>query len=288
MKALIALLFIGYLSSATAETIVVNQSINSHPNGTSNSFNIGPAASVETQYEILIENGDGLNYFPLTCSGSFVQKVLCKARNLSRAAYVFIDRPTQLEVKLNSQVIANRQNFPKEQGQFFLNLNLSEVKNLVVTTRGLPTSSVSIRVKELSVANQNPIAEFIFNSQSYTEPSLVSFSALTSSDPDGSIVSYIWNFGDGQQAAGALVDHIYENAGSYTVSLTVSDNRGAQHSVQQFVNIQADNTAPVLSNILPADQSEISGNSIMLSAESNESLPDYRCKLTVTQLMTLF
>ena len=273
MKALIALLLLGSIVTAQAQTIIVNQSIQSHPNGASNTFNIGTAAgSAAAQYELLIENGDGLNYFPLTCSGSFVQKILCKAQNLIRAAYVHLDRPTQLEVKLNSQVIVNRQNFPKEQGQYFLNLNLSEPKNLTVTTRGLPTSDITIRIKELSVANQNPISQFIFNSQSYMEPSLVSFSALTSSDPDGSIVSYIWNFGDGSNAAGALVDHIFENAGSYNVSLTVTDNRGAQHTQQQVINIQADNTAPVLSSILPANQSEISGNSIVLSGESNESL----------------
>lgn len=61
MKAIIALILISYFSSAQAQTIVVNQSISSRTNGTSNSFNIGPAAgSGQTQYELLIENGDGL------------------------------------------------------------------------------------------------------------------------------------------------------------------------------------------------------------------------------------
>ena len=51
-----------------------------------------------------------------------------------------------------------------------------------------------------------------------------------SRDPDGSIVSYEWNLGDGSSADGPMVEYTYETAGIYRVTLTVTDDGGAQDS----------------------------------------------------------
>ncbi len=56
---------------------------------------------------------------------------------------------------------------------------------------------------------------------------MISFSGAGSSDPDGTIVGYAWNFGDGATATGATASHGYAAAGTYTVTLTVTDNKGA-------------------------------------------------------------
>jgi OOP family OmpA-OmpF porin len=48
----------------------------------------------------------------------------------------------------------------------------------------------------------------------------------TGSDPDGEIVSYAWEFGDGGSATGAEVRHTYESAGEYRARVTVTDNDG--------------------------------------------------------------
>jgi PKD repeat protein len=54
----------------------------------------------------------------------------------------------------------------------------------------------------------------------------VGFSGAPSSDSDGSIVSYTWSFGDGSTGSGEVTSHSYGSAGTYTVSLTVTDNNG--------------------------------------------------------------
>jgi PKD repeat protein len=53
-----------------------------------------------------------------------------------------------------------------------------------------------------------------------------SFDGSGSADPDGSVVSYAWNFGDGATASGKLASHSYAAAGTYTYSLTVTDDLG--------------------------------------------------------------
>lgn len=55
----------------------------------------------------------------------------------------------------------------------------------------------------------------------------VVMSGSDSYDPNGTIVSYSWNFGDGNNGSGETVDHIYASNGTYTVRLIVTDNDGA-------------------------------------------------------------
>ena len=54
-----------------------------------------------------------------------------------------------------------------------------------------------------------------------------SFSGSTSSDPDGTIVAYDWTFGDGEAASGVTASHTYNEAGTFTVGLTVTDDDDA-------------------------------------------------------------
>ncbi len=52
-----------------------------------------------------------------------------------------------------------------------------------------------------------------------------SFASQGASDPDGNPVTFTWNFGDGGSATGSPVSHVFASAGSFNVSLTVSDGK---------------------------------------------------------------
>jgi len=52
------------------------------------------------------------------------------------------------------------------------------------------------------------------------------FDGTKSYDPDGKIISYDWDFGDGKKASGATVTHAYAKTGKYIVKLTVTDDSG--------------------------------------------------------------
>ena len=65
----------------------------------------------------------------------------------------------------------------------------------------------------------------------------VTFSGAGSYDNDGYLASYQWSFGDGGLASGGFVQHVYAEAGEYTVGLIVTDNGGATSSSQTTVSI---------------------------------------------------
>ena len=74
----------------------------------------------------------------------------------------------------------------------------------------------------------------------------VQFNGNGSFDPDGSITSYAWNFGDNTSGSGLSPTHSYSSAGTYTVTLTVTDNLGSQASATTSATIT--NTQPPVAN----------------------------------------
>jgi PKD repeat protein len=93
--------------------------------------------------------------------------------------------------------------------------------------------------------NVSPVAEFSVETDGLT----ADVDGSASSDPDGTIASYAWTFGDGGTATGATASHTYATAGTYDVTLTVTDDDGATKSVTTQVVVTtppvADFTATV-------------------------------------------
>ncbi|GHE81852.1 hypothetical protein GCM10011501_07760 [Thalassotalea profundi] len=87
-----------------------------------------------------------------------------------------------------------------------------------------------------SLPNQLPIAQIESTGLHYAG-SLTTLIGDNSSDPDGNIVSYSWNFGDGATSTEANPQHRYNSYGKYTVTLTVKDNNDAQASTSFEVTI---------------------------------------------------
>lgn len=107
--------------------------------------------------------------------------------------------------------------------------------------------------------NNPPVASFTYQANNLS----VDFNASGSSDSDGSITSYQWDFGDGNSGSGEIISHTYAASGDYTVTLTVEDNEAAIDSDVQTVSVSEGGGAAVsvhVQSIVTGTQSVGQGN----------------------------
>ena len=91
--------------------------------------------------------------------------------------------------------------------------------------------------------NEGPIARIVVDVLSGNSPLVVSFHALESTDADGRIVSYVWDFGDGETATGASVQHVFvteQDIETFTITLTVTDDDGEVSQISQTIEVRLD------------------------------------------------
>ena len=110
--------------------------------------------------------------------------------------------------------------------------------------------------------NQPPTASFTFSCNQLA----CSFNGSGSSDSDGSIVSYSWNFGDGTNGSDVTASHTYATGGVYTVTLTVTDDATATGATSQNVTVS----------------SSTSGLSVALAGSSTNDGPTWTANVAIT------
>ena len=89
----------------------------------------------------------------------------------------------------------------------------------------------------ITVENTPPLASCRFSSDSPVVGEWILFDASASFDPDGRLVDFVWDFGDGTSARGTRVGHAYEVTGLYCVRLTIEDDAGATASLEHTFTV---------------------------------------------------
>ena len=114
-------------------------------------------------------------------------------------------------------------------------INPAQVGTYYVRVKAYSTfSGVSLTGSYSTTSNSPPTANF-----SFTSSALTANFTDTSTDSDGTIASRSWNFGDGGSSTSANPSHAYAAAGTYSVTLTVTDNGGATNSTTKSVTVTA-------------------------------------------------
>lgn len=100
---------------------------------------------------------------------------------------------------------------------------------------GQASTPIIVSKASTSLVNKQPISSFSAIPESGPSPLIVKFDGRSSTDPDGFIISYAWNFGDGSTAKDISPRHTYLKEGYYYASLTVTDDRNKTRSSGELI-----------------------------------------------------
>ncbi|HWH31921.1 MAG TPA: PKD domain-containing protein, partial [Egibacteraceae bacterium] len=118
------------------------------------------------------------------------------------------------------------------------------------------------RTVQAVLPNRPPAASFTAT----TTDLAVALDARASSDADGDALHFAWELGDGRTATGATVSHTYGTAGSYVVTLTVTDDRGASTTARTLVTV-----APARVNQAPTAAFTATGRDLDVAVDGTAS-----------------
>jgi PKD repeat protein len=110
---------------------------------------------------------------------------------------------------------------------------------LTVTDNEGLVGSTNVTITVAAPANLAPIAVASANVTTGPAPLAINFSSTGSSDPDGQIAAYRWDFGDGTSATTASPAKTYSAPGNYVARLTVTDDRGATGTATVNVSVSS-------------------------------------------------
>jgi len=88
----------------------------------------------------------------------------------------------------------------------------------------------------ISGGNGLPVVDFTYRPRMPSVDDTIQFTD-TSSDPDGTIISWLWDFGDGNQSDEQNPTHQYNSPGTYSVMLTVEDDAGGRNSTTKQIEV---------------------------------------------------
>ena len=119
-----------------------------------------------------------------------------------------------------------------DEGQYTITLTVIDDQGRI----GVAKSQINILHR-----NEQPVASLASTyggqGQTIKVNSIAFFDGGSSSDPDGDVLSFEWDFGDGATGEGIRPNHYYESVGNFTVTLVVSDNGNLSSTVQTWIMV---------------------------------------------------
>ncbi len=136
----------------------------------------------------------------------------------------FVDTPVPYNVTVNGQE------------WWLTGINYTYSNNGIVLTK-VPSGHSYVDIYFKSNDQNSPVAKFTVNKLIAGVRDNITFDASGSFDPDGKIVSYVWDFGEGNYGGTLKISHSYQQEGIYTVILTVIDNNDLINRASQKITV---------------------------------------------------
>lgn len=226
----------------------------------------------EEQFFIRIVNGNGEAALQEDCKNKRgLERARCEIENVWKRFANELLNVDKVTLEVNDKKILKNENFKKIQTYLDVPVQFKEKNKIEFSLKGSIVSYIQVLIFQSGQENQIPVASFTFALKGNDEPLAVVFDASASQDPDGNIASQIWQFGDGQTAEGVQVEHVYPQFGEFSVTLTVTDDRGGSAQSTQVVSV-FDEVAPVLTIAQPLEGAVIETESVAVAGTSNEAL----------------
>lgn len=222
-----------------------------------------------------IVQGKGVDILPAAfCTGTSKQIHKCLEKRNDLLALT----PASVEVLINGQVVIAAGQIPRTQGVANVAVAVNSTNTVEVKLAGPKKAYIRLEItSENTPPLANPIADFSFDPTSGTVPLYVFFDASLSSSPNGAISSYAWDFGDGSSDVGTTAAHYYYSAGTFAVTLTVTDSAGktATASSQIVVSVPQQPTASFTYSVDTTTGEIIVHTDGSSSSSPNGSIVDY-------------
>jgi PKD repeat protein len=139
----------------------------------------------------------------------------------------------------------------------------------LVVADGQGASGTAQQQVAVLASNRPPVPTLLEQSDALT----ATFWGDRSTDPDGTVAGYRWSFGDGATATGSVTTHRYATPGTYTVTLTVTDDRGAGTALDRAVSVYGSGTRPTQAQWLTDVDAAIAGGTAYLDAHAAVPAP---------------
>ncbi|MDI6886381.1 MAG: choice-of-anchor D domain-containing protein, partial [archaeon] len=136
--------------------------------------------------------------------------------------------------------------------------------------------------------NEPPIASFTYSPERPVVNQTVTFDASSSYDPDGTIVKYKWDFGDGNitSLTNDIITHSYPSVGLYSVRLTVTDDGGLANSTSKTVTVSEEISELTTITVEPETASVAVGSTQQFTATACDQYGNPMAGITISWTST--
>jgi PKD repeat protein len=141
------------------------------------------------------------------------------------------------------------------------------------------TATIRLVPPGIIIAGSALVPDFVVPTATAGDPTVFTATVTDPSNSGQVAVGYSWNFGDGATAGGQTLTHTFATAGTFIVSLTITDNLGRTNSVSKAVTVGG-GTAPTVNEIVaspssPAVGQAINFNGLSTTVEAGHSIVAY-------------